>query len=98
MIKFKAKRDSLKFEYEFKDGSVEKVEYLSPTTKQIDRGVSLEDDVEARLTFTKEILKECLKAGKGVKAKIIEEQENDSNIYLFKDALDKEMGKLKETE
>ena len=95
MKKFKANRKSFKFEYEFTDGTVEKVEYLEPTTKQIDKGITLDDDVTERLTFTKDVLKECLKADEDIKSRIIEEQINDSNIYEFKVSLDEELGKLK---
>ncbi len=97
MKKFKANRKSFKFEYEFQDGTVEKVEYLEPTTKQIDKGISLDDDVTKRLTFTKDVLKQCLRADDDVKSKIIEEQINDANIYEFKQQLDEELGKLKKS-
>ena len=95
MKKFKKNRKSFKFEYEFEDGAVEKVEYLEPTTKQIDKGVALDDDVVERLNFTKELLQECLKADAEVVSKIIDEQMNDANIYDFKAQLDEELGKLK---
>jgi len=97
MKKFKINRKSFKFEYEFADGTVEIVEYLEPTTKQIDKGVSMDDDVEKRLSFTKDVLKECLKADTHVVPKIIEEQSNNANIYEFKVTLDKELGKLKKS-
>lgn len=97
MKKFRKNRKSLKFEYEFEDGTVEKVEYLSPTTKQIDKSVSLDDSdsVLDRLDYTKDVLKECLKADAKVVDAIIEEQTNESNIYEFKVQLDEELGKLK---
>ena len=97
MKKFKANRKSVKFEYEFLDGTVEKVEYLEPTTNQIDRAMAFDDDndVSERLDFTKEVLRECLKADDAVVSKIIEEQTNDSNLYEFKNSLDEELGKLK---
>jgi len=95
MKKFKINRKSFKFEYEFADGTVETVEYLEPTTKQIDKGISMDDDVEKRLSYTKDVLKECLKADADVVSKIIEEQTNDANIYEFKGSLDEELGKLK---
>jgi len=97
MKKFKASRKGFKFEYEFADGSVETVEYLEPTTVQIDKGVALDDDVAERLTFTKKVLKECLKADDSVVTKIIDEQVNDANIYEFKAQLDEELGKLKKS-
>ena len=96
MKKFKAKRLSFNFEYEFLDGTVETVEYLEPNTKQIDKSLSLEDDVQERLSFTKEVLKECLKADDEIVSKIIKEQTSASNIYDFKSQLDSELGKLKE--
>jgi len=98
MKKFKANRKGFKFEYEFEDGKVEVVEYLEATTKQIDKGLKLDDDVTTRLSYTKEVLQACLKADKKVIEKIIEEQTNDANIYEFKAQLDEELGKLKESE
>ena len=97
MKKFKASRKGFKFEYEFADGTVEKVEYLEPTTKQIDDGVALDDDVSERLTFTKEVLRACLKADDDVVSRIIDEQINNANIYEFKTQLDEELGKLKKS-
>jgi len=97
MKKFKASRKGFKFEYEFADGTVEKVEYLEATTKQIDKGLELDDDVTTRLSYTKEVLQACLKADDAVVTKIIEEQTNDANIYEFKAQLDEELGKLKKS-
>ena len=97
MKKFKKNRKGFKFEYEFEDGTVEKVEYLEPTTRQIDKGIALDDNIMERLTFTKDVLKECLKADEEVVEKIINEQVNDANIYEFKAQLDEELGKLKKS-
>lgn len=97
MKKFKKERKGFKFEYEFEDGTVEKVEYLEPTTKQIDKGILLDDDITERLNFTKDVLKECLNADAEVVARIIDEQTNDANIYDFKAQLDEELGKLKKS-
>jgi len=98
MKKFKVNRKSVKFEYEFNDGTSEKVEYLEPTTNQIDEAISIGEDVAERLAFTKNILRDCLKAGdESIVEKIIKEQTEYANIYDFKNTLDEELGKLKKS-
>jgi len=93
MKKFKATRRKAKFEYEFKNGTTHEVEYLEPTTQQIDKSVDIDEDVKARLQYTKDVLQECLKADAGVVENIIEEQTENANIYEFKAQLDTELGK-----
>ena len=94
MKKFKASRAKVKFEYEFEDGEVVVVKYLEPTTNQIDKSVDIEDTKE-RLSYTKEVLKECLVCDEDVKEKLLQEQMQDSNIYEFKALLDEELANAK---
>jgi len=93
--KLKLNRKKIVFEYEFADGTTEKLSYFEPTTDQIDRFVA-EEEMTSRLMIAKETLQECLASEKeGVTSKVIDEQMHHGNIYDFKAALDEELGKLK---
>lgn len=92
-LKLKKHRASIKFEYEFEDGTVEELEYFGTTSNQIERAVSIkEDDVKGQLDFTVSLLKENIK---GVNVEKLIEEQRDTNIFDFKEILDIELGKLK---
>jgi len=94
MKKIKLQRKSAKFEIEFPDGAKYEYEYFEPTTKQIDKGLDI-DDTKGRLSYAKETLKESLKSKTdGAVDKLIEYQLDNGNIYEFKSELDEELGKL----
>lgn len=95
-MKLKATRIKIEFDYEFLDGEKATFEYLSPTSKMIDKALTIKaDDVTAQLDYTKATLKECLRGDEEAIDKMIDEQENESNIYEFKGLLDEELGKQK---
>lgn len=95
-MKFKATRPSIKFDYEFQDGSTATLEYLSPTTRMIDGAVAMDEDTTInKLDYTKDILQECLKGSSDVIEALVKEQIEDGNIYEFKAALDEALGKQK---
>jgi len=92
-MKLKQNRNSIKFDYEFLDGSIEKVVYKAPTTKQLRTALQIsEKDINAQLDFTVNTLKECLESERV--NEIIAEQE-EANIFDFKELLDLELGKQK---
>lgn len=92
-MKLKQNRNSVKFDYEFLDGSVEKVIYKAPTTKQLRVALQISDsDINAQLDFTIKTLQECLECERV--EEIIAEQE-EANIFDFKELLDIELGKQK---
>jgi len=93
MLKMKKTRKKIEFEYEFEDGAKENFVYTQPNTAQIKEALSIEDDdIKAQIDFTIKILKECIE-GDDVD-KLIQEQEQ-SNIFDFKEILDVELGKQK---
>ena len=92
-MKLKQNRNSVKFEYEFLDGSVENVIYKAPTTKHLRSALKISNqDINAQLDFTIKTLQECLE-GERIE-EIIAEQE-EANIFDFKELLDAELGKQK---
>lgn len=92
-IKLKKHRVFVEFEYEFEDGSIEKFEYFSTTSNQLEKAFEINDnDLKAQLNFTFNLLKENIK-GENVE-KLLEEQK-ETNIFEFKETLDSELGKLK---
>jgi len=94
MKKIKLQRKSAKFEIEFPDGAKYEYEYFEPTTKQIDKSLTI-DDAKERLEYSKETLKDSLKSkADGAVEKLIEYQIENGNIYEFKNQLDEELGKL----
>lgn len=95
-MKFKAKRISVKFDYEFADGAEAQFEYLEPTTELIDGAFEHDGDVAERLKYAKTVLRECLR-GERVDD-LIADMEKNGNIYEFKAALDTELGKRKRKE
>ena len=93
MKKFKLNRKSVVFEYEFENGETVELKYMEPTTEQIDG--SFKDNVEEKLSYTKEVLRECLSGDEKDIKRVIKEQIKYGNIYEFKSQLDEELGKLK---
>jgi len=94
MKKIKLRRKSAKFEIEFPDGAKYEYEYFEPTTKQIDKSLSIED-AKGRLDHAKETLSESLTSKTdGAVDKLIEYLIESGNIYEFKNELDEELGKL----
>ena len=92
-MKLKAKRASVKFDYEFIDGSEEKFEYLEPTTEQIDGAFEHDDSVIDRLRYAKIGLHDCLRGEKV--DELMAELETNGNVYEFKAQLDEVLGKRK---
>lgn len=91
-LKLKQNRRFFEFDYEFKDGEVEIFKYSQPTTSQMREALKIgNNDIEAQLDYTISVLKECLDGNR--KDDLIKEQE-DSNIFDFKETLDFELGKL----
>lgn len=95
MKKIKLNRKKIKFEYELIAGTTVKLEYMEPTTEQIDASFEA-DDTKEKLEYTKNVLSQCLASETaGDVEKVISEQTLHGNLYTFKMELDIELGKLK---
>ena len=95
-MKLRAKRESIDFDYEFKDGTVVKFKYLEPTSEMIDRSIELDESgVKERMDYVKEVFRECVQGDSELVEKMIDELMNDGNIYEAKAQLDEELGKRK---
>ena len=92
-MKLKAKRASITFDYEFKDGTSAKFQYCEATTKMIDESLEVGDEIVDKLNFTKKTLKECIVGDAELKDKMIDELTYEGNIYAIKQQLDEELGK-----
>jgi len=98
MKRFKASRDSIKFEFEFADGSIAEFEYLEPNTKQIEAMAELGDDnlsVSEVMERVKTLLNELIIGDPKLKKAMLKELETNGNIYDFNSQLSEELGKLK---
>lgn len=91
----KKTRLSIKFDYEFQDGTNEELTYFAPTTKMIDKAIEIDAmDYKTQLEDSKTILKSCIE---GKRAEdFINELESFGNIYQAKKDLDSELGKLRQ--
>jgi len=90
-LKLNQNRRFIEFDYEFKDTSVVPFKYFQPNTIQIKKALEIkDDDIKTQLSYTIEVLKQCLEGQR--KDELIKEQE-DSNIFEFKDILDEQLGK-----
>ena len=95
-MKIKAKRESIKFDYEFPDGTTVGFEYVEPTSEMIDEGLEIDDgDTKAKLDYVKRVFRECIRGDEELKEKMIDDLMRNGNIYETKAALDEALGKHK---
>ncbi len=95
-MKLKAKREQIKFDYEFLDGSTKEFIYLAQTTEQVDNTVAIDEKDTAKILQThKETLRACLRGTEEDIDKMLSELTTDGNMYDFKGELETALGKQK---
>ena len=92
MKKFSARLKEVKFEFEFSNGDVDEFSFRDMNTKQIKKfsnasDVGLDDHIE--------LLESNIKGNEASKRTMIQELEEDGNIFEFIGSLQEELGKLK---
>lgn len=93
MLKLKKDRRFIDFEYEFEDGETKNYKYFEITTKQMKDAFNIsDDDRKAQIDYTIDVLTHSIE-GEDVE-KMIKEQE-ESNIFDFRDTLEGALGKQK---
>jgi len=100
MKKFKQDRASVGFEYEFKDGTSAKFEYVEPNSKQIEEMVEVSEKGKTSkvLKLARKQLRENLRGDESAIDKMMDEFMQNGNIFKdLKEPLDEMVGKQKKS-